>query len=468
MGRPKGSKTVAPKAAKGKKEKHTAPPIEPPIQQQMQATTPEVGEQTEVVGEQAEHLARLFGAPPVEKKGKKKEEPEVSKQEQIDTLLGKINSQYKGRAILRQGSQITNVFLLRRPTGITTLDLKIGGGLPAGGLTQIIGKFSAGKSYLANKVMAKCQENYGENFAAFVAMTEMPYDKGFAKIQCGLRIAYSEEEIALLRDIQLKKGLPDFNPEQYAWMRDGVGRFVEGKAATAEGLFEVTAQMVEANCFQVVLIDSFGALLTKAEAEAEEGLEQKYRGGASTVVTAFMHRIHAALNLPDAQGKPNTTTIIGINQYRDNVNAGVYGNPMKHAGGNALAHGKLVDIHIEQGAKIRVALSKSENLIVGKEINWEILKGKAGCHDGPRGTYKLYLGEGGYPFGFDFYSDLLSAGLQAEVIQQSGAWYSYQGEYIGQGENAVAQTLYKNPEVTEQIRSEIFKKAGLSFIVRER
>ncbi len=390
------------------------------------------------------------------------------RREQIAMLTQQVNSQFKGGVVISEGKDIANVFVLRRPTGITTLDLGIGGGLPAGGLTQVIGRYSSGKSYLCNKIMATAQQNYGDDFAGSACMTEQRYDKHFAKWLCGLRIALSDSEIAVLRQGYRENGHPDFDftPEQMVWRKEQIGTFVETLGATAEQILEVAVQQVESNLFQVVLIDSFGALLTKAEAEAEEGLEQKHRGGAAMVITQFMHRLHAALNLPDKYGRPNTTTVIGINQYRDNVNAGLYGPQMKVAGGNALAHGKLLDIHIEQGAKIKQSFGK-EQRIVGKEINWEIMKGKAGCHDGMRGTYKFYLGEYGYPFGIDIYSDLLVAGLQAGIIQQNGAWYSCNGEKLGQGESGAAATLFQQPELLQTIRREIFKKAGLHFIVRE-
>jgi RecA/RadA recombinase len=398
----------------------------------------------------------------------KKNESIPERRKAIELLRQEVNKQFKGGAVVRLGSEITNVFMLRRPTGVTTLDIAIGGGVPAGGLTQIIGKYSAGKSYLVNKIMATAQENYGDEFAASACMTEQRFDKHFAKWKCGLRIALSDEEIAILQHINSQNGHPGFTEEQITWLKDEVGTFSETMAANAEQLLEIACQQVESNLFQVVLVDSFGALLTKAEAEADDGLEQKHRGGAAMVVTQFMHRLHAALNLPDRYGRPNTTSVIGINQYRDNVNAGLYGNPMKVAGGNALAHGKLLDIHVEQGAKIRHEFGKSDKRVVGKEINWEILKGKAGCHDGPKGTYKFYFGEHGYGFGIDIYSDLLVAGLQTDVIKQNGAWYAYDGENIGQGEAGAAAALFKDPELVQKIRKDIFKIAGLNFITREK
>jgi recombination protein RecA len=139
---------------------------------------------------------------------------------------------------------------------------------------------------------------------------------------------------------------------------------------------------------------------------------------------------------------------------------------MKVAGGHALAHGKLLDIHIEQGARIKHVVGK-EQKIIGKEINWEIMKAKAGSHDGPKGTYKFYTGEMGITFGVDVYSDLVSAGLQAGIVQQQGAWFSYNGSHLGQGIDNVGKTLYNDPVLLQTIRKEIFKAAGLHFITRE-
>lgn len=411
------------------------------------------------------NAAMLFG-PPIEDSLGKGET--FDRKSAINAMMATVNKQFKGGAVIRQGSDIMNVFMLRRPTGVMSLDLKIGGGIPAGGMTQIIGQFSSGKSYLTNLIMAEAQRNYGEEFAGAACMTEQRYDKHFAKWRCGLRVALSNEEIAVLRQGYRQNGYPDFEftPEMMVWLKEQVGTFTETLGSTAEQILEVAVQQVESNLFQVVLIDSFGALLTKAEAEAEEGLEQKHRGGAAMVVTQFMHRLHAALNLPDRFGRPNTTSVIGINQYRDNVGKDAQWKPMKVAGGHALAHGKLLDIHVEQGARIK-HIDNREVTIIGKEVNWEILKGKAGCHDGPKGTYKFYFGEHGQGFGIDIYSDLIVAGLETNVLRQAGAFYYYGDDRIGQGEAQAIHYLYSNQDVLQKIRKDIFRVAGLQFIVRE-
>jgi recombination protein RecA len=298
-------------------------------------------------------------------------------------------------------------------------------------------------------------------------MTEMKFDKAFAKWKCGVQVAFSPLEIAILEQAARENGAPPFTEEQYEWLCHQMGTFHEAVFATAEQLLETAVQQVESNLYQVVLIDSFGALLTTQEAEDKEGLEGKHYGGASGVITQFMHRLHAALNLPDKNGRPNTTTVLGINQYRENLKAsGPYANPLQIAGGRALKHGKLVDVLLEKGAKIWVG-PKNAQACVGREVRWSIIKGKAGCHDGPKGDYRFYYGDYGYGFGADVYHNLLLAGVQAGIIEQSGAWFSYKGEHICQGQDNAAKFFMDRPEYVEVVRQAIFNKHNIHVINKE-
>lgn len=402
-------------------------------------------------------------APAPSKKG-----VQLTKQEEVALLADSINKKFKGNGAILNGSQFRNVFMLRRPTGITTLDLALGGGFPAGGLSQIIGKDSSGKSWLVNQVFRLVQATYGPKACLAACMTEMRFDKHFAKWQCGVKVALGDDEIAWLEHCNRQNGLPPFTPEQLVWLREQMGVFQEVIMATAEQVLEAAVQLVESNLYQVVLIDSFGALLTKAEAEAEKGLEDKHRGGAAMVVTQFMHRLHAALNLPDKHGNPNTTTVIGINQYRDNVGGGLYGPKMQIAGGYALRHGKLVDLHLEQGSKNVKELPGGEKVVLGKEIRWELIKGKAGCHDGPRGAYQFMFGTHGNGFGANIYEDLLVAGVRNGVVEQSGAWYVWPptSEKF-QGTAQFIKTLHENQQFFFDVRKAVFDRAGLKFITNE-
>jgi RecA/RadA recombinase len=210
---------------------------------------------------------------------KKKKEKELSKSDRLAILQQDINAKFK----------FSNVFILRRPSGITSLDLAIGGGFPAGGMSQIVGADSVGKDYIVNRVIAYLQSTYGEEASVALAMTEMSYDKKYAKL-CGVRVALTPEEIEAWQ-----KALDrPFTNEEMAWAKDQVGSIYQITASNAEALLEAAAQCIESNLYHVVVINSFGALLTKAEEEAEHGLEDKHYSGAAMPITSFMHRLHAA------------------------------------------------------------------------------------------------------------------------------------------------------------------------------
>lgn len=406
------------------------------------------------------------GSTAIVKKEKEDKNAPPSRNDRIELVKARINKAYAGKGAILSGDEFSNIFMLRRPTGIANLDLALGGGWPAGGLSQIIGEDNAGKTYLADRTMVESQRIYGEESAISACMTESKFDKKFAKEKVGLHISFSPLEIEMIEQSRAKDGLPPLTDVNKAWYRYKVGHFQECIFQTAEQVLEAAVQQVEENVFQIVLIDSFGALLSAAEAESKEGLEGRHYGGASGVITQFMHRLHAALNLPDRFGRPNTTTVLGINQYRENLKAtGKYDDPLQIAGGRALKHGKLVDVMLRKGPKIRVGPNKE--LLVGREVNWKILKGKAGCHDGPSGDYNFYYGEYGYGFGADVYNNLLLAGVQNGAIDQSGAWYSFNGERICQGKDNAAVALMNNPQLMASIQQAIFANSKLDFITKE-
>jgi RecA/RadA recombinase len=389
---------------------------------------------------------------------------DMSRDDRLAVLKQNINGLFKGRTLLQSGDEFSNVFILRRPTGITSLDVAIGGGLPAGGLTQIIGLDGAGKDYITNRTIANLQATYGERTAVLCAMTELAYDKEYAK-KCGVRIAFTKDEIDNWeRSIGRK-----FTAEEKKWATDEVGTFHQLMAGTAEELLEATVQCIESNLYQIVVINSFGALLPEAEAEADNGIADKHYGGASGSITAFIKRLHSALNLPDSRGNPNLTTVIGINQVRENMGKDAQWNPFRTAGGRALKHGKLVDIMLQSRSKIDLPGS-DKKIFVGKEIHWEILKGKAGCHDGPKGMYPFYYGKHGYGFGADVCQDLISVAASLGIITMSGSWISFDDGKVSikaQGAVKFAHELAAIPGAFEQIRKRCFDQLKINFITTE-
>lgn len=399
---------------------------------------------------------------PKQLKSKKTAEPatEFNRQKELEILRAGINKSF-GAGVLITGDELTNVYALRRPTGVPQLDIALAGGLPAGGISQLIGKDSVGKTYMANRIAANIQSIYGPDMAISLAMTETRYDKKFAK-KCNLHIAMSPDELA--KEAQMMGR--DLTPEETADFTYQIGYVDFPSAANAELLLEVVAQQIESNLYQFVLIDSIGALLTEAEAEAEGGITQGHYAGAATIITRFMHRVHSAMVRPDARGRPNTTTVLVINQYRDKIGIS-FGNPMSIQGGNALKHGKLVDILLVEGKNHFLQLSQTKKVCIGKEVHWEIIKGKAGCHDGPKGSYQFYFGEEGYPFGINLYEDLLVAGMTYGVVEANGAWYYFEGERIGQGKENVAVFLHDHPDCMAKIHAAVLDKSGCRFITKE-
>ncbi len=395
---------------------------------------------------------------------KRKAKEDSSREERLEVLKQNINVSFKGRVLLQSGDEFSNVFILRRPTGITSLDIAIGGGMPAGGLTQIIGFDGAGKDYIVNRTIANLQAIYGPRTAVCFAMTELAYDKVYAK-KCGVRVAFTDQEIENWEAAMGRK----FTAEERHWATDKIGVIDQIMAGNAEELLEATAQIIESNLYQIVVINSFGALLTKAEEEADGGIADKHYGGAAGPITAFIKRLHSALNLPDAKGKPNLTTVIGINQVRENLGKDAQWNPVRTAGGRALKHGKLIDIMLT--AKSKIPMPGSDNKIfIGKEVHWDIIKGKAGCHDGPKGMYPFYYGEHNYPFGADVYQDLIAVAVQRGLVQMAGAWLSYEGDgftFKAQGAVNFSHQIAATQGAFDHLRKKVFDMSSIQFITQE-
>lgn len=396
------------------------------------------------------------------KKTAARTKPVLSKQDRLQAHLQSINSAYKS-PVIQTAEEFSNVFLVRRPTGIISLDLAIAGGLPAGGLTEFIGASSVGKDYLVNRIVSNLQQTYGEDAAVMFCMTEMHYDKKYAK-KCGVRVALTEKEIEEWQQALGRK----FTDDEMTWATDQIGTIHETTAANAEQLLEIAAKHIASNLYQVVVINSIGALLTKAEETAEGGLEDKHYGGAAMAITGFCHKLHMALNHKDEFGQENLTTVIGINQYRDNLGQNAKYNPMKAAGGNAWKHAQLLSIGLRAGSRLKMTVSGQQQ-IIGKEINWEIRKQKAGGHDGAKGMYPFYFGEHGYPFGAEVYQDMIVMGVQLGVIQAAGAWLAFEDEKYqlrGQGKEKFAHEIANAPGAFEYLKAKIFDAADVNYLVK--
>jgi recombination protein RecA len=373
------------------------------------------------------------------------------------SLVAGLKKKHPGKVF--QGDEYTMPWALRRlPTGLLDLDLALNGGCPAGGMTMLVGQQSVGKNFLANRIMANQQRIYGDRCRLGIVSTEMSFDKDYGH-SCGLYVPLSSEEIeAYCRSYFALYGVdPDYDVLERKQEKRGEVLIIP--PSTAEESLEIAIDLARSRQFNAVLVDSFGSLLTESEEEKSFSENAKV-GGASGLNTQFARKLNAAM-APDAEGNPNLTCLIGINQVRDNMHKATPFSPTKvETGGWALKHGRFVTIELNAGAKINKETKvdgKDVKLALGKEVYWEIVKQKAGGHEGARGSYNYYYGMPGWDPG----REVLKAASRLGLIKKTGAWYNFEGEALGNGLDAAAQTVNERPELIELLTKAAFLEAGV-------
>ena len=348
---------------------------------------------------------------------------EPSKAERIQGVMDLINKRSKGTVQIKPANQYIQPYMTKRiPTGLLSLDVELRGGFPCGGISQIAGPKNSGKSYLCWQMVRQLQAMLGDKMSVLLAMTEMRADKQQAKL-AGVKIAFADADIASMNRARLKSGMPEYTPDEVEFLKEQVGEIEEMHGESAEALFDGVLTAVESNAFHLIIIDSFGSIMSAAESEADS-LSQKTYGGSAAVTSQFLRKLTSLLTMDDQYGTARDVCVIGINQIRDAI-----GDPHKEfrsPGGRALEHAKFVDLFVSSGAQradegVKVFTPngiKDKFVQYGKDVNWRIEKGKAGIHEGGKGAYI-------YDFRTnqaDFVLDTLVAGVNANVIETSGAW----------------------------------------------
>jgi RecA/RadA recombinase len=370
--------------------------------------------------------------PRASKKGQaeKAEDGSAVVENSLSPVLAQLQAKYAGKLFL--GDQYTSPFqVLRYPTGLIEMDIGLQGGIPAGGMTMIIGKSNIGKNALSQRIMGICQSRLGEKFVGACMVTELETDKSQARFN-GLQIAYSDSEIEaekkLYQELQAH-----WSHEIEAELRRHTGTVMLGRRDTAEIVFDMTLDMIRSRQFNIVSFDSFGSLLTAADAEKDSLEDRDGMAGAANLSTRFMNRLNEAY-APDAKGNPNLTALIGLNQLRSNTNRTQPNSPeFKEAGANSLQHGRYVTIQLTRTGNIKKDSSPN---ILGKDIKWEIVKQKAGGPDGAIGSYKYMMASG-----FDVGMEHLLAGVRYGLVERSGNNYSIGGELLGKSVEAAARVV---------------------------
>jgi RecA/RadA recombinase len=343
--------------------------------------------------------------------------------ERVHAYRDELNKLMKGRGHVMAASDYRLPFLYRRyPTGLLSLDIALRGGFPGGGLSQICGPKNSGKTWIGWQLIRQLQYYIGENMRVLLAMTEMRADRSQAWLS-GVKIECNDKDIQeLIKARKVSRPDQPYTKEELENMKEQIGTIDELHTESAETLFDGILSAVSANVYHLIIIDSFGSIMSAAEAESES-LEEKQYGGSSAVNTKFLRKLNALLTLNDQFGSAREVCIIGINQIRDNI--GNQWQPLKSPGGRALEHAKFVDLWVYSGRQEKeprptMTPKGMENVqtVVRKEVNWSIEKGKAGIHEGAKGSYM-------YSFDInnaDFYGDTIYTAVNLGIIEKAAGW----------------------------------------------
>ena len=315
----------------------------------------------------------------------------------LDLALGQITKQFGEGAVMKMGEKAT-MNIESVPTGALALDLALGvGGLPRGRVTEIYGPESSGKSTLATHVVAEAQRNGG--ICAYID-AEHAMDPVYARA-----IGVDVDELLISQ--------PD----------------------TGEQALEIVDTLVRSGAIDVIVIDSVAALTPKAELEGEMG--QSHVGLQARLMSQALRKLTSNLN-------KTKTICIFINQLREKIGV-MFGSPETTPGGRALKFYSSVRLDIR-----RIESLKSGVEIVGNRTRVKVVKNKC-APPFRQAEFDIMYGKG-----ISREGSLLDTGVEMDIVTKSGAWYTYEGEQLGQGRENAKSFLSDNPEIMMEIENKIW------------
>ena len=314
----------------------------------------------------------------------------------LKLAIEKIEKDYGKGSIMRLGDK-PSVSVEAIPTGALSLDIALGiGGVPRGRIIEIYGPESSGKTTLAQHIVAECQKMGG--IAAFVD-AEHALDPEYAKA-----LGVNVDELLISQ--------PD----------------------TGEQALEITEELVRSGAVDIVVVDSVAALVPKVEIEGT--MEDQQMGLQARLMSKALRKLTGVV------GKTNTT-IIFINQLRQKIGI-MYGNPETTTGGNALKYYASVRLDIRKGELI-----KGENADLGNRTKVKVVKNKV-APPFRVAEFDLLYGKGICKLGC-----ILDVAVNFDIVQKAGAWFSYNGEKLGQGREKSKEFLENNPEILAEIETKV-------------
>ncbi|MCO5312721.1 MAG: recombinase RecA [Microthrixaceae bacterium] len=320
----------------------------------------------------------------------------------LEGALAQIEKQFGKGSVMRMGEK-TSMAVGSVSTGALSLDIALGiGGLPRGRVTEIYGPESSGKSTLAMHVVAEAQRNGGT-------------------------CAYIDAEHAM-------------DPAYAARIGVDVDQLLISQPDTGEQALEITDMLIRSGALDVIVIDSVAALTPRAEIEGEMG--DSHVGLQARLMSQALRKVTANLNKTD-------TICIFINQLREKIGV-MFGSPETTPGGRALKFYSSVRLDIRRIESIKDGVE-----IVGNRTRVKVVKNKVAP------PFKQAEFDIMYGAGISREGSLLDIGVEMGFIKKSGAWYTYEGEQLGQGRENAKGFLKDNPEIMVEVSEKVRSKLGL-------
>lgn len=331
------------------------------------------------------------------------------KSKALAAALAQIEKSFGKGAIMKMDGSQQEENLEVISTGALGLDLALGvGGLPRGRIVEIFGPESSGKTTLCLEAVAQCQKNGG--VCAFVD-AEHAFDPVYAR-KLGVKV----EELYLSQ--------PD----------------------TGEQALEICDTLVRSGGIDMVVVDSVAALVPKAEIEGDMG--DSHVGLQARLMSQALRKLTGHI-------KKTNTLVVFINQIRMKIGV-MFGSPETTTGGNALKFYSSVRLDIRRTGSIK----KGEE-VLGNETRVKVIKNKV-APPFRQAEFDILYGEG-----ISWEGELIDIGVKNDIINKSGAWYSYNGAKIGQGKDNVRVWLKENPEVADEIDAKIRALNGVEMHITE-
>ena len=319
-----------------------------------------------------------------------------NKSKALNAALSQIEKQFGKNTVMRLGDNTVQA-VEAVSTGSLTLDIALGiGGLPKGRIVEIYGPESSGKTTMTLQAIAQCQKNGGT-------------------------CAFVDAEHAL-------------DPEYAKKLGVDIDNLLVSQPDHGEQALEIADMLVRSGAIDLIVIDSVAALTPRAEIEGEMG--DSHMGLQARLMSQALRKI-------TGNAKRSNCMVIFINQIRMKIGV-MFGSPETTTGGNALKFYASVRLDIR-----RIGQIKEGDEIIGSETKVKVVKNKMAP------PFKEALFQILYGQGTNLLGEVLDLAVAHDIVQKAGAWYSYQGDKIGQGKNNTIRYLEENPQLAELIESTI-------------